>query len=689
MFYTNVTTRGNFVLLRGVKDGVRFNEKVKYKPSLFIPTNKKTEYKTLDKKYLAKVDFESIHDARDWIEGFKDVTNFNYYGNTQWNYQYIAENFNKMEFDLSLIRKIDIDIETDSENGFPEPELANERVIAITCIVNAGDAHCWGLKDYKPNPDEIYTKCSSESELLLKFLDFWSEDYPDIVTGWNITGFDIPYLVNRINKVLGEKMVNKLSPWGTVYERKIKETWGERQGFTILGVSNMDYLEIYKKFSMKNLENFRLETVCQEELGEGKVAYEEEYGSLANLYEKNPQLFMYYNIIDVRRVDQLDKKTGLMDMVLTLAYDMKCNFDDVFQQTRMWDSAINCHLREKNIVVPKKVIKERQSFEGAFVIPPKTGMHKWVVSFDLNSLYPHVIMQYNISPETLIQPEDYDEDMRRVISEGVSVEKLLNKEIDLSWMKGRKITITPSGQFFRTDVKGFLPEMLEQKYSERKTIKNRMLQCYREYETGKADASILIEAQQCERTQWSKKISLNSAYGNLGTEFSRYYDVRLASSVTAGARLSLLWIRREINKWMNKASGNEGKDYALAGDTDSYPRSSKLTINNYTTTIGDFYENCSFIKKDVLEYGNEVKHLGPDANYTTFSYDYENDCIKATKVKYVMKHKVKKRMFTLKVNNKSVTVTEDHSVMFKRNDVLMSGSVKDMRQGDIVISIGE
>lgn len=298
-------------------------------------------------------------------------------------------------------------------------------------------------------------------------------------------------------------------------------------------------------------------------------------------------------------------------------------------------------------------------------------------------------MQYNISPETLIQPEDYDEDMRRTISEGVSVEKLLNREIDLSWMKGRKITITPSGQFFRTDVKGFLPEMLEQKYSERKTIKNRMLQCYREYETGKTDASILIEAQQCERTQWSKKISLNSAYGNLGTEFSRYYDVRLASSVTAGARLSLLWIRREINKWMNKATGNEGKDYALAGDTDSYPRSSKLTINNYITTIGDFYENCSFVRKDVLEYGNEVKYLDPNANYTTFSYDYENDCIKATKVKYVMKHRVKKRMFTLKMNNKSVTVTEDHSVMFKRNDILMSGSVKDMKRGDFVISIGE
>lgn len=187
-------------------------------------------------------------------------------------------------------------------------------------------------------------------------------------------------------KIIGESEMKKLSPWGTVYERTIKETWGDKQTYTILGVPNMDYLEIYKKFSMKNLENYRLETVCQEELGEGKVEYEDEYGTLANLYEQNPQLFMYYNIVDVRRVDQLDKKLQLMNMVLSLAYDMKCNFDDVFQQTRMWDSAINCHLNSKNIIVPKKVIKQRQSFEGAFVIPPFVGMHNWVVSFDLNSL---------------------------------------------------------------------------------------------------------------------------------------------------------------------------------------------------------------------------------------------------------------------------------------------------------------
>lgn len=297
-------------------------------------------------------------------------------------------------------------------------------------------------------------------------------------------------------------------------------------------------------------------------------------------------------------------------------------------------------------------------------------------------------MQYNISPETLIQPEDYDDDMRRTISDGVSVEKMLNREIDLSWMKGRNITLSPSGQFFRTDTKGFLPEMLESKYNDRKRIKNMMLDCYRDYETGKADESILIQAKQFEMTQWAKKISLNSAYGNLGTNFSRYYDVRLASSVTAGARLSLLWVKDKVNKWMNKAVGNDiQKEYILAGDTDSLVSQSTIYINNNKISIGEFYDTCKFTKVDVLDAGNTVKHL--DDCYVTLSYDEEYDSLLQTKVKYVMKHKVKKHMYALKVCGKSVTITEDHSIIYIRNGKLNVGSVVDLQEGDKIIYIGE
>lgn len=272
-------------------------------------------------------------------------------------------------------------------------------------------------------------------------------------------------------------------------------------------------------------------------------------------------------------------------------------------------------------------------------------------------------MQYNISPETLIQPEDYDDDMRRTISDGVSVEKMLNREIDLSWMKGRNITLSPSGQFFRTDTKGFLPEMLESKYNDRKRIKNMMLDCYRDYETGKADESILIQAKQFEMTQWAKKISLNSAYGNLGTNFSRYYDVRLASSVTAGARLSLLWVKDKVNKWMNKVVGNDiQKEYILAGDTDSlYIHFQDIVKKAYGDDLPSTQEVIDFLSMVASKYIEKVIDDG---------YEELADYVNAPEQKMKMKREViaeravwtAKKRYAMTVYNgeDNVTLSEPH-----------------------------
>lgn len=283
-------------------------------------------------------------------------------------------------------------------------------------------------------------------------------------------------------------------------------------------------------------------------------------------------------------------------------------------------------------------------------------------------------MQYNISPETLIQPEDYDDDMRRTISDGVSVEKMLNREIDLSWMKGRNITLSPSGQFFRTDTKGFLPEMLESKYNDRKRIKNMMLDCYRDYETGKADESILIQAKQFEMTQWAKKISLNSAYGNLGTNFSRYYDVRLASSVTAGARLSLLWVKDKVNKWMNKVVGNDiQKEYIIAGDTDSLVSHTKVYVNGQLVNISNLFETCPYDNEYETINGHIVRDIrGKDV--MTCSFDGEKEV--ETEIHYVMKHTVNKRLYEVfhEFSGNSVIVTEDHSLIFHSCGDLVSAS---------------
>ena len=288
------------------------------------------------------------------------------------------------------------------------------------------------------------------------------------------------------------------------------------------------------------------------------------------MYRLNYQKFIEYNIKDVALILKLDDKLKLLELALTLAYDTKCNYDDVFAQTRMWDAMTYGYLLNRNIIVPPKVMKDKDAaFEGAYVKDPQKGMHKCVASFDLNSLYPHLMMQYNISPETLIEPQDYTQDMRDIIMRGVSVDKLLTKSVDLSKMSG--YTITPNGQFFSTTKQGFLPKMLEEMYIDRSKFKKMMIQAKKDYEvetdeTKKNELDKRIARYN--NLQLAKKVSLNSAYGALGSKYFRFYDLRQALGVTSAGQLSIKWIENKINSYMNKLLKTE-KDYVIASDTDS------------------------------------------------------------------------------------------------------------------------
>ena len=280
---------------------------------------------------------------------------------------------------------------------------------------------------------------------------------------------------------------------------------------------------------------------------------------------------------------KLENKLKLIELGLTLAYDTKTNYEDIFAQTRMWDSLIYNYLLDKNIIVPPKVVKSKTSaFEGAYVKDPQVGMHNYVASFDLNSLYPHLMMQYNISPETLVEPQDYNSEMRQIISSGVSVDKLLLKEVDLSNMSG--YTITPNGQFFSTTKKGFLPQMLEEMYVDRSKFKKMMIQAKKDYEV-ESDPNKKYELKnkiaRYDNLQLAKKVSLNSAYGALGSQYFRFYDLRMALGVTTAGQLSIRWIEAKINQYMNKLLDSD-KDYVIASDTDSiYLRLGELVEKVY------------------------------------------------------------------------------------------------------------
>ncbi len=572
-YYTNVAVQGNNILFRGVKNGRRVKMKIQYSPTLFLPSKKTSEWKTLFNENLEPMKFGDIRDARDFVRKYDGVENFKIYGNDRFEYAFIADEFvGQIDWDLQDIHVAIIDIEVGSENGFPDPYKATEPITAIAIKKLGGDVTVYGCGDYEVKGSETYIKCDSESDLCKKFLKDWQENCPDVITGWNIDFFDVPYLVNRIRSVLGEDEVKKLSPWNYLWERKVTINGRELIQYNIGGVSALDYIELYKWYAPggKSQESYKLDNIANVELGESKLSYDE-YDNLHQLYKLNYQKFIEYNIKDVELIVKLEDKLKLLELALTLAYDTKTNFEDVFAQTRMWDALIYNHLFAKKIVVPPKVVQRKNSaFEGAYVKEPQVGMHRYVASFDLDSLYPHLMMQYNISPETLIEPDNYTPEMKQILSQSVTVDRLLSSEIDTSKLKDA--ALTPNGQFFRTDLQGFLPKMMEEMYEDRKKFKNMMLKAKQDYvnekdEIKKNEIGKLVARYN--NLQLAKKVSLNSAYGALGSQYFRFYDLRQALAVTMAGQLSIRWIENKINAYVNKLLKTENEDYVIASDTDS------------------------------------------------------------------------------------------------------------------------
>jgi DNA polymerase elongation subunit (family B) len=572
-YYTNVAVQGNNILFRGVKNGRRVKMKIQYSPTLFLPTKKQSDWKTLFGENLEPMKFGDIRDAKEFVKRYDGVENFKIYGNDRFEYSFIAEEFKgQIDWDIQQINIGIIDIEVGSENGFPDPYRATEPITAIAWKTLNGGVVVYGCGDYTVKNDEKYIKCESEHDLCKTFLRDWQENCPDVVSGWNIDFFDIPYLVNRFRSVLGEDEAKKLSPWNYMWERKVTVNGREMIQYNIGGVAALDYIELYKWYAPggKSQESYRLDNIAQVELGEGKISYDD-YDNLHSLYRLNYQLFIEYNIKDVDLIVKLEDKLKLLELALTLAYDTKCNYEDVFAQTRMWDALIYSHLLDKKVIVPPKSFQRKDSaFEGAYVKDPQVGMHPWVASFDLNSLYPHLLIQYNISPETLVESNDYTPEMRGVLAQGVNVEKLLNKEIDTTKLKG--VALTPNGQFFRTEKQGFLPSMMVEMYEDRKKFKKMMLKAKQEYEN-ETDPIKKVEIDKLvaryNNLQLAKKVSLNSAYGALGSQYFRFYDLRQALAVTLAGQLSIRWIEAKLNSYMNKLLKTENEDYVIASDTDS------------------------------------------------------------------------------------------------------------------------
>ena len=556
-FYTNVLQWGNNLLVRAVINDKRENFRIRYSPTLYAPVEKKTPYKNLDGGYVTNLTFSTMKEAKEWVDTMKNQPHL-VYGNTQYPYTYIADTYSgRVDWDLEKILMVTIDIEVQCENGFPSVREAEEELLSIT-IKNHQNKRIvvWGIGDFKTDRQDVtYVKCESEIHLLKEFLAFWEKYHPDIVTGWNSEFFDIPYICNRIKKLFGEDELKRLSPWGGVRDREVYQMGRHHQIYEIQGIAALDYFDLYRKFTYSAQESYRLDHIAFVELGEQKTG--NPFETFREWYTKDYQSFIEYNINDVELVDKLEDKMKLIELSLTMAYDAKVNYTDVLGSVRYWDILIYNHLREKNIVIPQKIKAEKvEKFEGAYVKDPIVGMHKWVMSFDLNSLYPHLIMQYNISPETLVNSNDE-------LEEGM-VDRILEGKITTS----KEHCMTPNGALFRKDKRGFLPEIMETMYNDRVKFKRLLLEARQKYEDTK-NPQLLKDISKYNNIQMAKKISLNSAYGAIGNNWFRYFDLLVATAITTSGQLSIRWIEKALNIYLNKILETKNEDYVIASDTDS------------------------------------------------------------------------------------------------------------------------
>jgi DNA polymerase elongation subunit (family B) len=553
---------GDNFLVRGYEDGKHFMTREKFNPTLFVPSNNKTKYKTLGGEYVESVQPGSVRDCREFVKKYENVENFKIFGNTQYIYQYISDIYpeEELKFDINKIKVTTIDIEVASENGFPDVESASEEVLLITVQdYSSKQIRTWGKGPFQNNQKNVsYRSFSNEYNLLNDFIHWWmiEENIPEVVTGWNSKLYDIPYLVRRIDRVLGEKLMKRLSPWGLVTEDKVYISGREHLCYDIGGISQLDYLDLYKKFTYKAQESYRLDYIAEVELKQKKLDHSE-FDTFKDFYTKGWQKFVEYNIKDVELVDRLEDKMKLIELALTMAYDAKANYEDVFSQVRMWDTIIYNYLKKRNIVIPPKERSDKDSkYEGAYVKEPIPGMYDWVVSFDLNSLYPHLIMQYNISPETLVEERH----------PSVNVDKILNQSINFEMYKD--YAVCANGAMYRKDIRGFLPELMEKIYNERVIFKKKMLEAEQAYEKKKTK-ELEKEIARCNNIQMARKIQLNSAYGAIGNQYFRYFKLANAEAITLSGQVSINWIMNKVNEYLNKILKSGDVDYVIASDTDS------------------------------------------------------------------------------------------------------------------------
>jgi len=609
-FYTNVQTYGDHILYRGYRDGLRVKDRVNFKPALFLEAKEaNAPYTSLTGVPVKPNTFGSIGDAKEFVEMYQHTGAV--YGNTRWVTNFIQSQFpDEIKFNRDVVNVASLDIEVHSGDGFPNPENADYPITVLTVKSSNSDKfNVWGLRPFDPEQSIFagkveYHQFVTEEAMMKGFLEWWSNPHnmPDILTGWNSRFFDVPYVVNRIAKLLGEPMCHKLSPWptikGCIRQKNVTIMGQTKLSYEIVGVSQLDYLDLFRKFTLNtygNQESYKLGHIAHIVLGDTKLSYAE-YGSLGGLYKNNFQKYVDYNIKDVELIERLEDKLGLITLVLTLSYIGGVNYTDTLGTTAIWESIIYRDLMSRKIIptvnpiqpsyeytiIGSKTEEEKAlievgdepgSFAGGYVKDPKVGFHDWVCSFDLNSLYPNLIIQYNMSPETILP----------VQMPGVHPDKILLGNIPEQ--TGNAI-VASNGVLFDPNRKGIIPDIIKGIYDKRVVLKKDMIAEKKNLEkTLKSDKitrfKIEREISRLENHQIALKILLNSLYGALGNKHFHYFDVRVAEGTTLSGQTAIRWAEQSVNHYLNNILKTDNVDYVIAIDTDSLYVTMKPVVDKF------------------------------------------------------------------------------------------------------------
>lgn len=579
-FYTSVSRKHNHIHYRGYENGQSVQKKIFYQPTLFETYRGKedTGYRGLYGEKLIPISFDNMREANNHIRDYQNVSGKPIHGQNNFVLQFLSTEFSRnITFDRNIVKVATIDIEVASDEGFPLPNEAKHPIISIAYKTNHSDTYeVWGLAEYdvsKSDYNVAYRQCENETELLKSFLSWWHNDPPDIVTGWNTYLFDMPYLINRTHKLIGSESVKKYSPWNNITERKIFIMNREQQAYDIEGIVQLDYFDLFKKFTWNTYgqqESYKLDHIANVVLNERKLSYEE-FGSLHSLYKQDHQKFIDYNIKDVELVERLEEKLGIITLVMTMAYGAHSKLEDALGTTAIWDATIYNELMSDHIVIPPKpqIPEFIPKIVGGYVKEPFVGSHDWVCSFDLNSLYPNIMVQYNISPETL----DYSD----------------NNECALA----------SNGTRYRLDQEGIIPKVIRKFYDRRVNIKQEMLRVKQQYEKNPSE-TLAKKIDNLDTEQTGIKILMNSLYGALANKYFRYFDQRVAEAVTTSGQRAIKCAESAVNNELQKILGTK-EDYVIAIDTDSVyiNMSSLVKMHNPTNPVKFLDKVCEHFEKKI------------------------------------------------------------------------------------------